>query len=84
MTPQLSAFVAAGRASELATAARHAHRDVVEPAQKPAARRAGWLARLALPACGSRSAPSISSDSIGCEHRRDAPTVGVKHRPLGF
>jgi hypothetical protein len=46
MTSQLSAFVAAGRASELATAARRAHRDVDEPAQKPAARRAGWLAGL--------------------------------------
>jgi hypothetical protein len=46
MTPQLSAFVAAGRASELATAARRAHRDVDQPAQKPAARRPGWLARL--------------------------------------
>jgi hypothetical protein len=46
MTPQLSAFVAAGRATELASAARHAHRDVAEPAEKPAARQPGWLARL--------------------------------------
>jgi hypothetical protein len=46
MTPQLSAFVAAGRASELARAAQHVHRDVVEPAEKPADRRPGWLARL--------------------------------------
>lgn len=46
MTPQLSAFVAAGRASELATAAPGAHWDVDEPAQKPAARRNGWLTRL--------------------------------------
>jgi hypothetical protein len=46
MTPQLSAFVAAGRASELASAARRAHRDLDEPAEKPAARRPGWLVRL--------------------------------------
>ena len=46
MTPQLSAFVAAGRASELADAARRARRDVDEPAEKPAARRPGWLVRL--------------------------------------
>jgi len=46
MTPQLSALVAAGRASELARAAQHAHRGVDEPAEKPAARRPGWLARL--------------------------------------
>ena len=42
MTPQLSAFVAAGRASELANAARRAHRDVAEPAEKPVARRRVW------------------------------------------
>jgi hypothetical protein len=46
MTPQLTAFVAAGRASEVANAARCAHRDVPEPAEKPAARRPGWLVRL--------------------------------------
>ena len=46
MTPQLSAFVAAGRASELANAARRAHRDVDEPAEKPAPRRPSWLVRL--------------------------------------
>jgi hypothetical protein len=46
MTPQLSAFVAAGRASDLARAAQHAHRGVDEPAEKPVARRPGWLARL--------------------------------------
>ena len=46
MTPQLSAFVAAGRASELASAARRAHLEVDEPAEKPAARRPGWLVRL--------------------------------------
>ena len=47
MTPQLTAFVAAGRASELAAVARRAHQDVVdEPVEKPAARRPGWLVRL--------------------------------------
>lgn len=46
MTPQLSAFVAAGRAAELAGAAQHAHRDVDEPAEKPTAHRHGWLASL--------------------------------------
>ncbi|HEV7177777.1 MAG TPA: hypothetical protein VGN29_19950 [Solirubrobacteraceae bacterium] len=46
MTPQLSAFVAAGRASELAAAARRAHQDVDEPAETPAARHPGWLVRL--------------------------------------
>lgn len=46
MTPQLTAFVAAGRASELADAARRARGDVDEPAQKPPPRRPGWLVRL--------------------------------------
>jgi hypothetical protein len=46
MTPQLSAFVAAGRVSELACAAQHAHRDLDEPAQKPVRRRPSWLVRL--------------------------------------
>lgn len=46
MTPQLTAFVAAGRASELAAAAQRARKDVDEPVEKPAARRPGWLARL--------------------------------------
>jgi hypothetical protein len=46
MTPQLSAFVAAGRASEVAGAAQRARRDVPQPAQKPATRSPGWLARL--------------------------------------
>ena len=47
MTPQLSAFVAAGRASELADAAQRARRHVVDaPVQKPAARHPGWLARV--------------------------------------
>jgi hypothetical protein len=46
MTPQLSAFVAAARASELADAARRTRRDVDEPARKPAPRRPGWLVRL--------------------------------------
>ena len=46
MTPQLSAFVAAGRASELERAAQHTPQGVDEPAEKPVARRPGWLARL--------------------------------------
>jgi hypothetical protein len=46
MTPQLSAFVAAGRAAELERAAHHAPKGVDEPAEKPVARRPGWLARL--------------------------------------
>jgi len=46
MTPQLSAFVAAGRAAELARVAQHAHRGVDEPADKPGARRPGRLARV--------------------------------------
>ena len=46
MTPQLSALVAAGRASELASAAQHAHRGVDQPAEEPVARRPGWLAHL--------------------------------------
>lgn len=42
MTPQLSAFVAAGRAAELAHTTRHAHRRVDEQADKPVARRRVW------------------------------------------
>ena len=46
MTPQLSAFVAAGRTAELADAAQRTRRGVDEPADKPVIRRHGWLARL--------------------------------------
>jgi hypothetical protein len=81
MTPQLSAFVAAGRASELAGAAQRARRDVAEPAQKPATRSPGLLA-CALPGYGSRSAPSISCNPLGHGAGCETHTLGVLARAV--